>query len=138
MSSKEEGAPRGFEGTYQAFVWRELSMIRELERRGEFYRALEYAVSLLKYLQPIIRKKLEKEADELIQEVRTAINSGDRYDWFIDGSYRNNIAEDLGYKYLQKVVTALGDLLGERWYMEKGSVSPRHKAKTRLEAKTNR
>ena len=126
-------AARGFENPYQAFVWRELSIIRELERNGEYYKALELAVSLLKYLQPEIRKKQEEEAKIILDRVRCAIASCPHVDFYIRAVTQNKVAKRLGYHYLQEVITTLSDQLGPRLYMEKGATaSPRRPSKDRM------
>ena len=132
MSDDRESIPRGFENPYQIFVWRELTVIRELERNGYFYRALELAVSLLKYLQPEVRKKQEEEAKIILDRVRHAIASCPHIDFYIRAVTQNKVAKRLGYHYLQKVITALTDQLGDRAYMEKGAVAPHYRSPRKL------
>lgn len=116
---QRESIPRGFESSYQSFVWKELGIIKELERNGHYYQALELAVSLLKYLQPEVRKKQEERAKIIINRVRREIEKCPRLDFYVRGVWQNKVARRYGYFYLQELITALADQLGHRLYMEK-------------------
>jgi len=125
--------PRGFEGSYQAFVWKELSIIRELERAEAYYQALYYSVSLLKYLQPEVRKKQNKNAKTIIARIRREVANTKGSSFYTTQILRNRIAKRLGEQYLEEIVTALSDQLGERAYMERGAAaSPKRPSKERM------
>ena len=127
-------ASKGFEGSYQHFVWKELSIIRELERNEEFYQALNYSVSLLKYLQPEVRKKQEKNAKAIFAKIRQKVANIRGTDLFTTQIMRNRLAKQLGQEYLEEVIIGLSDQLGERAYMERGaSASPKRPSKQRME-----
>jgi len=126
-------ASRGFEGSYQHFVWKELSIIRELERSEQYYQALHYAVSLLKYLQPEVRRKQEKNAKTIFTKIRQTVADVNGTDFFTTRIMRNRVAKQLGQKYLEEVITALSDQLGARAYMERGvGASPKRPSKERM------
>jgi len=116
---ERESTPRGFEHTYQSFLWRELSIIRELERNGDYYQALELAVSLLKYLAPEIREKQQEQARIIINKVRRAIKNCPHIDFYTKMVAQNKISRRLGAHYLEQVITTLSDHLAHRLYMEK-------------------
>lgn len=125
--------PRGFEGSYQAFVWKELSIIRELERNEAYYQALHYSVSLLKYLQPEVRKKQDKNAKTIIAKIRRKIANTSGSSFYTTQILRNRLAKQLGQQYLEEIITTLSDQLGERAYMERGAAaSPKRPSKERM------
>lgn len=130
----QEIAPRGFEGSYQSFVWKELSIIRELERNKEYYQALQFSVSLLKYLQPEVRKRQETNAKNIITKIREAIANTKGSSFFTTTIIRNQLAKQLGQEYLEEIITALSNQLGARAYMERRGISPRAKSGGRLKS----
>lgn len=130
----EEITPRGFEGSYQQFVWKELSIIRELERNKQFFQALELSVSLLKYLQPEVRKKQEKQAKTIFAKINEKIANVKASNFFTTRIMRNRMAKHLGQQYLAEVITALSNQLGQRAYMERRGISPRTKSGGRLKS----
>jgi len=119
--SDRESLPKGFESPYQAFLWRELGIIRELEREGEYYRALHYSTTLQKYLSPELRKKLGNKGEEIMVAVNhVADQEGKKTQvWFTSQVVKNRVAGRLGYAYLQHFIRLLSDSMGERLYMEK-------------------
>jgi len=126
-------ASKGFEGSYQHFVWKELAIIRELERNEHYYQALHYSVSLLKYLQPEVRRKQEKNAKTIFTEIKQRIANIKGSSFFSTQLLRNRLAKQLGQEYLDEIITALSDQLGERAYMERGaSASPKRPSKERM------
>lgn len=128
-----ERATKGFENPYAAFVWRELSIIRQLERNGNYYQALRFAASLLKYLQPEVRKKQEQQVKAILAKVNKTIGNTRAADFFTTAQFRNRVARQLGEEYLEEVITELSNQLGARAYMEKGaSASPRRPSKDRM------
>ena len=130
---RRESTPRGFESPYQAFVWRELSIIRELERNKQYYEALDLSVSLLKYLQPEVRKKQEKQAKTIFTKIRQKIANTRGTSFFSTQILQNRLAKQLGRQYLEEVITALSNQLGARAYMERGaSASPKRPSKERM------
>jgi len=131
---RSESVPRGFESPYQAFVWRELSIIRELERNEHYYQALHFSVSLLKYLQPEVRRKQEKQAKAIFTKIRQTVANTRGTDFFTTRIMQNRVAKQLGQEYLDEVITALSDQLGERAYMERRGISPRTKGGGRLKS----
>jgi len=130
---RDENVPRGFENTYQNFVWKELGIIRELERAGEYYEALAFSVSLLKYLQPEVREKQEKHAKTLLLQVKETVRQIGGRDFFTNQLAKNRVAERLGREYLEEVIGELTSQLAGRAYMEKGAAaSPRRRSKERM------
>lgn len=132
--SEFEGVPRGFENPYQYFVWKELSVIRELERTGQFYRALQLSVSLLKYLQPEVRKKQERKAKIVLDKVKQTIRETRGSNIFETHVNKNRVAQTLGSVFLEQILTLLSDQLGSRAYMEKKGILPRVKKPGRLKS----
>ena len=126
--------PRGFENPYLGFLWKELSIIRELERAREYYEALHFSVSLLKYLQPEVRKKQEKQAKAIFTKIRQTVVNTRGTDFFTTEIMRNRVAKRLGQEYLEQIITALSDQLGQRAYMEGRGISPRTKGGGRLKS----
>jgi len=116
---QDENVPRGFESSYQGFVWRELSIIRKLEREGNYYMAVQYSVSLLKYLQPEVRKKQETRGHKILEKVDEKVDNTYAVDLFTTQLVKNSVAAELGKKYLEEIITALSNQLGSRAYMEK-------------------
>jgi len=130
---RRESTPRGFESPYQAFVWRELSIIRELERNKQYYEALDLSVSLLKYLQPEVRRKQEKNARVIFTKIRQEVANTRGSNFYTTKVMRNRVAKRLGQEYLEEVITALSNQLGARAYMERGaSASPKRPSKERM------
>lgn len=125
--------PRGFENPYQAFVWKELSIIRELERQGNYYQALQFSVSLLKYLHPDIRKRQEEQARAILKKVTQVVNQARTSSYYTSLILKNRLAKSLGRECLEKVITALNDQLGARLYMERGAAAtPKRPSKERM------
>jgi hypothetical protein len=129
---RPETTPRGFENPYQSFLWKELSIIRELERNEKYYQALHLSVSLLKYLQPEVRKKQEKQAKTIFTKIRQTVANTRGPDFYTTRILRNRVAKQLGQQYLEEVITALSNQLGARAYMERRGISPRTKGGGRL------
>lgn len=130
---RRENIPRGFESPYQHFVWKELSIIRELERNEEYYQALHFSVSLLKYLQPEVRKKQEKNAQVIFDKIRETVANTRGSNFYTTKILRNRMAKKLGQKYLEEVIVALSNQLGARAYMERGTgASPNRPSKERM------
>jgi len=132
MSEDRESIPRGFESPYESFVWKELGIIRELERQGEYYSALAYAVSLLKYLHPEVRKKHEEQGKLIAERIRAALNEARTGIWYNTQVLQNRVAERLGREYLDQFMTDLGNSLGRRAYMERVGAKPKAKGPGRL------
>lgn len=129
----QEFTPRGFEGSYQHFVWKELSIIRELERNREYYQALDYSVSLLKYLQPEVRRKQEKNAHTILAKIRQQVANMRGSNFYSTKILQNRLARQLGQQALEEIITMLSDQLGERAYMERGAAaSPKRPSKERM------
>ena len=129
---RRESTPRGFESPYQAFVWRELSIIRELERNKQYYEALDLSVSLLKYLQPEVRRKQEKNARVIFIKIRQEVANTRGSNFYTTKVMRNRVAKRLGQEYLEEVITALSDQLGARAYMERRGITAKAKGGGRL------
>lgn len=123
-----ESAPRGFESPYEQFLWKELSIIRELEREGLYAKAVHHAVSLLKYLHPAVRKKHEKQGKRILTELDRAVNNATDADFYITLLNQNVVAQELGERFLDEFVTEMSDSLGKRAYMERQGASPKAKS----------
>lgn len=133
MTERErEGVPRGFESPYERFLWEELSIIRALEREGEFYKALKYATSLTKYLDPRVREKHHEEGKLIIATVDYNLSKTKSYDFYTTATLRNREAKRLGERFLEEFLTALTDTMGTRSYMEKRGASPSRPSKKRM------
>lgn len=117
-----ESTPKGFESPYEQFLWKELSIIRELEREGLYAQAIRCAVSLLKYLHPAVRKKHEKQGKRILSELNHTINNTTGADIFTSLLNKNAAAQQLGERFLDEFVTEMSNSLGNRAYMEKQSV----------------
>jgi len=117
--SEVEGLPKGFESPYLSFLWKELGIIRELEREGAYYQALDYSVSLVKYLHPAVQEEVGNEGKKIMDTVNYNVSRSVGVDRFTTWNAQNREAKRLGRAYLDKFVTLLSNQLSERLYMER-------------------
>jgi len=120
--SDDETMPKGFESPYQQFLWKELGIIREYERHGYYYLALDCAVSLVNYVSPQLRAELgENKGEEILAKVDQAVEQEGRKasSWFSSQVVRNREAKRLGRPYLRRFIRMLSDSMGGRAYMER-------------------
>lgn len=65
------------EASYKAFLWREISRIREAQAKGDYVLAIEYALTLVNYLPIEVKKKLRERA-KLIRRDLQAVTANTR------------------------------------------------------------
>lgn len=125
-----EDVAKGFQFKYENFLWIEVHEIRKMERQGNPALALEYTLSLVKYLADEIKKETRDKADKIGKAFRSIRGEGPSF--FVQGVDQHRARQRYAKMVLPGLIDELTSMLDRRGYMEKKGVKPRAKGHGKL------
>jgi len=128
----ETGVVKGFQFKYENFLWLEIAEVRKLERDKDYALALQYAISLVKYLPDGIKEKFEERARKIRADLRELTANVQAPSLFVKGVVKNRRAQKYTKLALDSFIRDLSSELDKRGYMEKKPVQPRAAGHGRL------
>jgi len=118
IMSRQLEEPRAVSASFQSFLWKEISQIRDAEKEGDLVSALYLVLSLVKYLPVKIKNKLKEDVERIEEDLRLALNAK-TYDFHTTMIVKNKalrrVAEEHLNEFIDKLMAEL-DLRGI--YME--------------------
>ena len=110
---------KGVQFNYVNFLWKELAYARDLEKTGDYARALRVLISLMPYLPRGIKDKFKDRAKK-IQEAIQQIEAGAQGPYAFNRSLnRNRDLQTYAFTVYRGFMDDLGSELDKRDYMEK-------------------
>lgn len=128
----ETGVVKGFQFKYENFLWLEIVEVRKLERDKDYALALQYAISLVKYLPDGIKEKFEERSRKIRADLRELTANVQAPSLFVKGVVKNRMAQKYTKLALDSFIRDLSSELDKRGYMEKKSIQPRAAGHGRL------
>ena len=110
---------KGVQFNYVNFLWKEIAYARDLEKTGDYARALRVLISLMPYLPRGIKDKFKDRARK-IQETIQQIEANSEGPYAFNRSMnKNRRLQIYAYAVYHKFMDDLASELDKRGYMEK-------------------
>jgi hypothetical protein len=139
ISEVEAERVKSLQFTFLAFLWKEISAIREQERKGEYYTALVWALDLVNYLPDFFQNACEfKKEAEAIRADLVRISRGaraDGLDWLHTRSTMRARLQAYSQMKLKEFMSKLAVKMDARNYMEEKSTAISEKHFDKLDKK---
>ena len=108
------------DANFKAFLWREISRIREAEINRDYVTAINHATSLVVYLPVEVKKRLKEKSKTIRRDLEEAAISIRGSNFFSQSLNRTKVVRRMSQIFLQEFMDTLSSSLDEReQYMEK-------------------
>jgi len=108
---------KGVQFNFVNFLWKEISYIRDLEKSGNYARALQALCSLITYAPEGIKKEFREEAKKNSAKLRTTRGRGPSR--FVQNIKRNEARQLYALSVFNDFMDRFCTTLDKRGYMEK-------------------